>query len=163
MVAVVAVGLFFITQQLGNEVERQGKANTPKAYSPKQLGGMPLGRPLKLPLNEQQNAVVEAFQHAWKAYKKYAWGKDELKPISRESHEWLELGLTLVDSLDTMWLMGLSHEFDEARKWVKEEMVIGVDKDVNLFEITNRIMGGLLSTYHLTQDQLFLDKAVSEW
>ena len=137
--------------------------STRMADSPKQLGGMPLGRPLKLPLNKQQDAVVEAFQHGWKAYKKYAWGKDELKPISRESHEWLELGLTLVDSLDTMWLMGLSHEFYEARKWVKEEMVIAVDKDVNLFETTNRIMGGLLSTYHLTEDQLFLDKAVSEW
>ena len=106
---------------------------------------------------------MEAFQHAWKAYKKYAWGKDELKPISRESNEWFDLGLTLVDSLDTMWLMGLSDEFDEARKWVEQDMVVGVNKDVNLFETTIRVLGGMLSTYHLTHDQLFYDRAVSEW
>ena len=123
---------------------------------------MALGRPLQLPQTERQKAVVEAFQHAWKAYKDHAWGKDELKPISKESNEWFDLGLTLVDSLDTMWLMGLSDEFDEARNWVEQEMVVGVDKDVNLFETTIRVLGGLLSTYHLTQDQLFLDRAVSE-
>ena len=90
----------------------------------------------------------------------YAWGKDELKPISRDSNEWFNLGLTLVDSLDTMWLMGLTKEFEEAREWVEEEMVIAQDKDVNLFETTIRVLGGLLTTYHLTQDKMFLNKAV---
>ena len=47
--------------------------------------------------------------------------------------------------------------------WVEQDMVVGVDKDVNLFETTIRVMGGLLSTYHLTGDQLFYDRAVSEW
>ena len=60
-----------------------------------------------------------------------------------------------------MWLMGLTEEFDEAHKWVEEEMVIGVDKDVNLFETTIRVLGGLLSTFHLTGDKLFYDRAVS--
>ena len=90
----------------------------------------------------------------------YAWGKDELKPISRDSNEWFNLGLTLVDSLDTMWLMGLTKEFEEAREWVETEMVIAQDKDVNLFETTIRVLGGLLTTYHLTQDKMFLKKAV---
>ena len=128
---------------------------------PDNLGGMPLGTPLQSPHNERQKAVVEAFQHAWRAYKTYAWGKDELQPISRKSNEWFNLGLTLIDALDTMWLMGLSSEFDEARNWVEQDMVIGVDKDVNLFETTIRVLGGLLSTYHLTHDQLFYDRAVS--
>ncbi|CAI8037211.1 Endoplasmic reticulum mannosyl-oligosaccharide 1,2-alpha-mannosidase [Geodia barretti] len=142
-----------MTQSHDQTQKRDGPLNN--------LGGMPLGRPLQLPQTDQQKAVVEAFQHAWKAYKEHAWGKDELKPISKESNEWFDLGLTLVDSLDTMWLMGLSDEFDEARNWVQQEMVVGVDKDVNLFETTIRVLGGLLSTYHLTQDQLFLDRAVS--
>ena len=128
---------------------------------PVNLGGMPLGTPLQSPHNERQKAVVEAFQHAWRAYKTYAWGKDELQPISRKSNEWFDLGLTLIDSLDTMWLMGLSSEFDEAKNWVKQDMVVGVDKDVNLFETTIRVLGGLLTTYHLTHDQLFYDRAVS--
>ena len=122
---------------------------------------MTLGPPLQSTHTEQQKAVVDAFKHAWKAYKKYAWGKDELQPISKKSNEWFDLGLTLIDSLDTMWLMGLSDEFAEARNWVKQDMVVGVDKDVNLFETTIRVLGGLLSTYHLTGDQLFYDRAVS--
>ena len=66
-----------------------------------------------------------------------------------------------MDALDTMWVMGLSEEFGEAREWVAEEMVIAQDKDVNLFETTIRVLGGLLSTYHLSQDELFLERAVS--
>ena len=124
------------------------------------VGGMPLGSPLQISHTDRQKHVVNSFKHAWKAYKMYAWGKDELKPISRESNEWFNLGLTLVDSLDTMWLMGLTKEFEEAREWVEKEMVIAQDKDVNLFETTIRVLGGLLATYHLTQDKMFLKKAV---
>lgn len=51
--------------------------------------------------------VRNAFRHAWKGYKDYAWGHDELKPISKSFGEWFGLGLTLIDSLDTMWIMGL--------------------------------------------------------
>ena len=60
-----------------------------------------------------------------------------------------------------MWVMGLSEDFGEAIEWVAEEMVIAQDKDVNLFETTIRVMGGLLSTYYLMQDELFLERAVS--
>lgn len=49
----------------------------------------------------------EAFKHAWKGYKDYAWGHDELKPISKSFGEWFGLGLTLIDALDTMWIMDL--------------------------------------------------------
>lgn len=131
-------------------------------FSPKQVyGGMKLGPPLQLEQTNRQREVVEAFKHAWKAYKMYAWGKDELKPISKTSNEWFNLGLTLIDSLDTMWLMGLVDEFNEAREWVQTELDIAQNKDVNLFETTIRVLGGLLSTYHLTGDSLFLNKAVS--
>lgn len=52
-------------------------------------------------------------------------------------------------------------EFNEAREWVATQLNFNINQDVNLFESTIRILGGLLSTYHLTNDQLFLDKAVS--
>jgi mannosyl-oligosaccharide alpha-1,2-mannosidase len=55
----------------------------------------------------KQQAVVDAFKHAWEAYKKYSWGHDELHPISKTSSEWFGVGLTLVDSVDTMVIMGL--------------------------------------------------------
>lgn len=60
-----------------------------------------------MPLNERQLAVIEAFRHAWKGYKEFAWGHDELKPISKSFNEWFGLGLTLIDALDTMWILGL--------------------------------------------------------
>ena len=109
----------------------------------------------------RRQAVVNAFRHAWSGYRKYAWGKDEFKPVSRTSNEWLGLGTTLVDSLDTLWLMELTDEFAEARKWVAEKLELNQSRLVNLFDVTIRILGGLLSTYHLTGDRLFLQKAVS--
>uniref|UniRef100_A0A4W6EXX6 alpha-1,2-Mannosidase n=1 Tax=Lates calcarifer TaxID=8187 RepID=A0A4W6EXX6_LATCA len=95
----------------------------------------------------------------WKGYKDHAWGHDELKPISKSFGEWFGLGLTLIDSLDTMWIMGLKEEFEEAKNWVEKELSFNKNVDVNLFETTIRILGGLLSSYHLTGDQLFLEKA----
>ena len=59
------------------------------------------------PSNGRQKAVVDAFVHAWTAYKTYAWGHDELKPLSRGWQEWMGVALTMVDSLDTMYMMGL--------------------------------------------------------
>ncbi|KAG8010865.1 Endoplasmic reticulum mannosyl-oligosaccharide 1 [Nibea albiflora] len=108
---------------------------------------------------DRLEAVRDAFRHAWKGYKDYAWGHDELKPISKSFGEWFGLGLTLIDSLDTMWIMGLKEEFAEAKNWVEKELTFNKNVDVNLFETTIRVLGGLLSTYHLAGDQLFLDKA----
>ena len=51
--------------------------------------------------------VRETFRHAWKGYKDFAWGHDELRPISKSYSEWFGLGLTLIDALDTMWILGL--------------------------------------------------------
>ena len=110
---------------------------------------------------ERQKAVVSAFKHAWKAYKTYAFGHDELKPISKTFSEWFVLGLTLIDSLDTMWLMNLKDEYKEAREWVDKNLHVERSGDVNLFETTIRILGGLLSIYHLTNDDMYLKKAVS--
>jgi len=59
------------------------------------------------PENDRMIAVVEAFKHSWQAYRKYAWGHDELLPITKSYSEWFGVGLTLIDSLDTMYIMGL--------------------------------------------------------
>ncbi|KAH8278803.1 hypothetical protein KR018_009850 [Drosophila ironensis] len=109
--------------------------------------------------NERQTAVVAAFKHSWAGYKKYAWGHDNLKPISQYSHEWFGLGLSIVDALDTMYIMGLDDEFKEARDWVEHSLRFDTKRDVNLFEVTIRVLGGLLSAYHLSGDTMFLSKA----
>ncbi|XP_041956871.1 mannosidase, alpha, class 1B, member 1b [Alosa sapidissima] len=112
------------------------------------------------PESVRLEAVREAFRHAWKGYKDFAWGHDELKPLSKTYGEWFGLGLTLIDSLDTMWILDLKEEFEEAKKWIASELSFNKNVDVNLFESTIRILGGLLSTYHLTGDSLFLEKAI---
>lgn len=66
------------------------------------------GEQFKVRRTKRQEAIVNAFQHAWKGYKKFAWGHDHLKPISEGYHDWFGLGLTIVDSLDTMYIMGLT-------------------------------------------------------
>lgn len=59
------------------------------------------------PTTTRQRAVLKAFKHAWKGYKKFAWGHDNLKPISEGYHDWFGLGLSIVDSIDTIFIMGL--------------------------------------------------------
>ncbi|XP_066569329.1 mannosidase, alpha, class 1B, member 1b isoform X1 [Amia ocellicauda] len=140
------------------------QATEPQPSAKENEAPLSLDRGVQVPpapggVSERQEAVVEAFRHAWKGYKEFAWGHDELKPISKSYGEWFGLGLTLIDALDTMWILGLKEEFKEAKQWVSTELSFTKNVDVNLFESTIRILGGLLSTYHLTQDSLFLDKA----
>ncbi|KAE9550438.1 hypothetical protein FO519_006353 [Halicephalobus sp. NKZ332] len=113
----------------------------------------------KGPQNEKQKAVVGAMKHAWNGYKKFAWGKDQLMPITGKSQEWMGCGLTIIDALDTLVVMGLDEEFAEAKKWIETELDFDKDKYVSLFETTIRVLGGLLSTYHITGERLFLTKA----
>lgn len=114
----------------------------------------------------KQLAIKLAFQHAWKGYKQFAWGHDMLKPMSKRYEDWFStqtdhMGLTLIDSLDVMVIMGLDEEFSEAREFVDKELSLAPDRDqINLFECTIRVLGGFLSTYHLTNDDLFKEKAI---
>jgi len=60
------------------------------------------------PTDDRQIAVRNAMKHAWKAYRTYAWGYDELLPISRTSSVWFGLGLTIIDSIDTLYMMNMT-------------------------------------------------------
>ncbi|KAF9273115.1 mannosyl-oligosaccharide alpha-1,2-mannosidase [Mortierella alpina] len=112
---------------------------------------------------ERKNSVKAAFLHSWNAYKRDAWGTDEYHPITRRGSNITPKGqgFTIVDSLDTILLMGLKEEFEEARAWVRDELDFDQDGEVNLFETTIRILGGLLSAYDQSDhDNIFLIKAV---
>lgn len=63
--------------------------------------------------------------HAWKNYKLYAWGRNELGPLSKGPHHGSllgehESGATIIDGLDTLFIMGLKDEYQEGRDWVAE-------------------------------------------
>lgn len=102
--------------------------------------------------------VKSEFLHAWNGYKKYAWGHDDLRPLTKSFHDWYEqpLLMTPVDALDTMILMGLKEEADTTRKYILANLSFDKDIDVQNFEITIRLLGGLLSSHQLTGDRRLL-------
>ncbi|KAJ6727564.1 MANNOSYL-OLIGOSACCHARIDE ALPHA-12-MANNOSIDASE-RELATED [Salix purpurea] len=98
--------------------------------------------------------------HAWNSYEKYAWGHDELQPQSKKGIDSFGgLGATLIDALDTLYIMGLDEQFQRAREWVANSLDFNKDYDASVFETTIRVVGGLLSTYDLSGDKVFLEKA----
>eukprot|EP00117_Sycon_ciliatum_P044095 scpid39647/ scgid31854/ Mannosyl-oligosaccharide 1,2-alpha-mannosidase IB; Mannosidase alpha class 1A member 2; Processing alpha-1,2-mannosidase IB len=109
--------------------------------------------------------VKKMAQHAWRGYEKYAWGENELKPLSQRGHSAsvfgaTHMGATIVDSLDTLHIMEMTEEFERAKKWVTNELNFDQDAFVSTFEMTIRFVGGLLSTYALTKDEALKNKAL---
>jgi len=114
------------------------------------------------PVREKLDAQVRAeFMHAWNGYKKYAWGHDDLRPLTRTYHDWYgeSLLMTPVDSLDTMILMGFDDEAKATREYIIKNLSFDKDISVQNFEITIRLLGGLLSSYQLTGDKRLLNLA----
>lgn len=105
--------------------------------------------------------VKQETRHAWQGYKRYAWGRDALKPLSKSGHDWYphSLLMTPVDALDTLLLMGLKSEADEARELIATRLDFDRDMYVQNFEVTIRLLGGLLSGYQITGDERLLKLA----
>ena len=95
---------------------------------------------------------------SWRAYERYAWGHDELKPLSKVPRDWYgePLLMTPVDSLDTLLLLGLDAEAAKARALIAERLSFDQDLTVKNFEVTIRLLGGLLSGYQMTGDPRLL-------
>ncbi|EGO55734.1 hypothetical protein NEUTE1DRAFT_67654 [Neurospora tetrasperma FGSC 2508] len=116
------------------------------------------------------NKVRAEAQRAWSGYKKYAWGHDELTPVTRISKDpFCGWAATLVDALDTLWIMGLKEEFDEAVDYVKElDFTYSAHRsEIPVFETTIRYLGGFLGAYDVSGGEktkaaykILLDKAV---
>ncbi|CAN0839919.1 Mannosyl-oligosaccharide 1,2-alpha-mannosidase MNS1 [Linum grandiflorum] len=108
----------------------------------------------------RREKVKEAMIHAWSSYEKYAWGHDELQPQTKNGVDSFGgLGATLIDALDTLYIMGLDEQFQRAREWVANSLDFNKDYDASVFETTIRVVGGLLSAYDLSGDKLFIEKA----
>ncbi|KAJ6435912.1 hypothetical protein OIU84_001021 [Salix udensis] len=103
---------------------------------------------------ERREKVKEAMLHAWTSYEKYAWGHDELQPQTKDGvNSFGGLGATLVDSLDTLFIMGLHEQFQRAKEWVANSLDFNKDYEASVFETTIRVVGGLLSAYDLSGDK----------
>lgn len=149
----------------------------PKQFHPvSSIKPLPTGTPRTLPrvqapdsdfkqtpeTEKRRLAVRKAFERSFGAYKKYAWMQDEVTPVTGHGKDtfggW---AATLVDSLDTLWIMDFKKEFNEAAEaatlldWGHTESTA-----INIFETTIRHLGGLLSAYDLSGNKKLLDKAV---
>ncbi len=112
--------------------------------------------------DEMKKAMCEdvkaATQHAWKGYKDYAWGADDLRPLTKTSRNWYKhsMLMTPVDAFDTFTMMGLTAEAKEARDLILAKLDFNVDNEVQVFEITIRLLAGLITAYEMDGDKKFL-------
>ena len=139
----------------------------PQRYPISSLIPLPTGTPSPIPRIQHQfgvetehnkaqrlerlSAVKSAFIHSWEGYKTHAWLQDEVAPVSGGyKNVFGGRGATLVDSLDTLLIMGLKDEFKQALKAVRKiDFSTTAEPVLNVFETTIRYLGGLLSAYDL--------------
>jgi mannosyl-oligosaccharide alpha-1,2-mannosidase len=107
--------------------------------------------------------VKAEFKWAWDHYVEKAWGRDEINPVSGTSQSFFieghDLGLSLVEALDTLWIMELDDEFRAGVDWVKANLDFDIDGEAQVFETNIRLVGGLLSAYLACSDPVLLAKA----
>ncbi|BGP03907.1 hypothetical protein JCM10021v2_007655 [Rhodotorula toruloides] len=107
--------------------------------------------------------AAETWRHAYNSYKRVAFPADELLPLScgKQGHDRSnpnngavndvmgDYALTLVDSLDTFAMLNDKAGFEQAIRETIEHVSFDVDSRVQVFEVTIRMMGGLLSGHLL--------------
>ncbi|KAJ3208602.1 hypothetical protein HDU82_002201 [Entophlyctis luteolus] len=114
--------------------------------------------------SDRRDKIREMAIHAWAGYEKAAWGHDDLLPVTQKPHDWYN-GMTMlntpVDSLDTLFIMGLKDQYLRAKHLVLTKLSFShMTQRISVFETTIRIIGGLLAAYDLDGDPEFLKKCV---
>ncbi|XP_072736848.1 mannosyl-oligosaccharide 1,2-alpha-mannosidase IB isoform X3 [Ciconia boyciana] len=151
-----------------NKVVQELKKKDSKPLPPVPLPnliGINSGEPADPDIREKRNKIKEMMKHAWDNYKQYGWGHNELKPIARKGHSTnifgnSQMGATIVDALDTLYIMGLHDEFREGQEWIDKNLDFSVNSEVSVFEVNIRFIGGLLAAYYLSGQEVFKIKAV---
>lgn len=110
---------------------------------------------------EMQLKIKEATRHAWQGYKQYAWGYDDLRPLTKTGKNWYKTTvlMTPVDAYDTFVMLGLNDEAKEAKDLILSRLVIKTDNEVQIFEITIRILAGLITAYEIDGEPRMLKMA----
>ncbi|KAK5599434.1 hypothetical protein CRENBAI_021340 [Crenichthys baileyi] len=109
---------------------------------------------------------IKMMKHAWDSYRQYGWGHNELKPLAKKGHSTnifgnSQLGATIVDALDTLYIMGLHEEFKDGQEWIEQNLDFSVNAEVSVFEVNIRFIGGLLAAYYLSGQECVSSANVS--
>lgn len=148
---------------------RKHWSKLPERYPVTSFIPLPTGKPKSIPQiqasppkestaqkterERRSQAVKDSFTHSWNGYKKHAWLRDEVAP---QSGKWKDTfggwAATLVDSLDTLWIMGMKEDFELAVHACEEiDFTTTEENDINVFETTIRYMGGFLAAYDISE------------
>ena len=124
---------------------------------------------------EMKLKLKEMFYHAYNAYMDHAYPADELMPLSCKGRyrgsepnrgdiddSLGNFSLTLIDTLDTLVVLGEIEEFDRAVKLVISQVTFDTDIVVSVFETNIRVLGGLLGG-HVLATYLKRVKKGMEW
>jgi hypothetical protein len=107
--------------------------------------------------------VREEFLHGWRGYTSRAWGYDEVRPVSGGHHDFFApghtFGLSMVEALDTLYLMGQDAELARCCSWIDAHLDPAADVDTHVFEAVIRIVGGLLAGHQATGRSSLLARA----
>jgi len=97
---------------------------------------------------------------SWAQYVEHAFGHDQIRPVSGTPQSFFfpehRLGLSIVEALDTLWVMGLDAQFEQGVNWCVANLRFDIDGDIQLFETSIRLVGGLLSAHHASGDRRLL-------
>lgn len=110
----------------------------------------------------EQQRVRTMMKHAWSGYYEYARDSDELMPLTKKGSNWTQssLSLTAIDALDTLFIMKLETEYQQAKDIILKYDFDTIDYPINHFETNIRVLGGLLSAYEMDPDNRYLDLAI---
>jgi hypothetical protein len=107
--------------------------------------------------------VRDEFVHAWNGYKQFAWGYDEVKPVSGTSVDFFvkghSFGLSIIEALDTLYVMELDDDLGACVRWLRNHLSFDVDGNVQMFEAVIRMVAGLIAGYYATGERFMLDGA----
>jgi len=107
--------------------------------------------------------VRAEFLHAWNGYKRFAWGYDEVKPVSGKSVNFFvdnhSFGLSIIEAMDSLYVMGLDAELETCVTWLRKNLDFDVDGNVQMFEAVIRMVAGLIAGYYATGQKFMLDGA----
>jgi hypothetical protein len=124
----------------------------------------PAGSRIGPPDPAKAEEIRAEFLHAWNGYQKFAWGHDEVLPVSGGHAEFFAeghpIGLSIIEALDTHWVMGLDDEVAASVDWITANLNFDIDADFYVFEAIIRLVGGLLAGHLVTGNRVLLDKCV---
>jgi hypothetical protein len=107
--------------------------------------------------------VRDEFIHAWRGYRRFAWGFDEVRTVSGAGSNFFipahSFGLSIIEALDTLYVMELDDDLRDCVEWLRSHIDWDVDGDVQMFEAVIRMVAGLIAGYYATKERFMLDAA----